>query len=320
MPNSINFMSISVDLMKDKLPQSATGDPLSTLLRELRFGARVFFRSQYCGQWGVNTSGHQQIAFHLIAEGESWLHGFSENPQRLIAGQLVMFPHDSKHLLSNSEKRSEENRINIEPPEKIEGRATRLICGLFTFDQVAVKPLLANLPDAVVLDLSKDSNPSVRTLVNHWMFEAANDQVGSDVAVDRLAELVFIEILRSEIRKGSLDGAFGALGDTQLSKVLTLIHQQPGASHSVTAMAELAGMSESAFAQKFKRLVGMSCGKYIKHWRMQTAARALAESRRSITDIADATGYESEAAFRKAFRAHFDISPGRYRRENRAEI
>lgn len=310
-------MSISTNPKSDQLQDSIlNSDPLSTLLRELRFGANVFFRSQYCGQWGVNTSGHQQVSFHLVAEGESWLHGFSETPQRLIAGQLVMFPHDSTHLLSNSDKRPETDRINAEPPERIEGKSTRLICGLFTFDQAAVKPLLASLPDAVILDLSQDNNPSARTLVNHWIFEAANDQAGSDVAVDRLAELVFIEILRSEIRQGHLDGAFGALGDVQLGKVLAVIHEQPGVLHSVRAMADLAGMSESAFTQKFKRLVGMSCGKYVKHWRMQTAARALAESGRSITDIAEATGYESEAAFRKAFRAHFDIAPGKYRRES----
>ncbi len=309
-------MSISVNSTSNEVQESALGDdPLSALLRELRFGARVFFRSAYCGQWGVDTSGQQQMTFHLIAEGEGWLHGFGEHPQRLITGQLVMFPRDSSHVLSGSAELPQANRINIEPPERIEGPSTRLICGLFTFDQAAVKPLLASLPDAVVLDLNNSINPGAQALVHHWMREAAEDQVGSDVAVDLLAELVFIEVLRSEIRQGRLDGAFGALGDSQLGSVLAAIHGNPGAANTVAALASLAGMSESAFAQKFKRLVGMSCGQYVKHWRMQTAARALAETQRNIADIAEASGYDSEAAFRKAFRAHFDIAPGRYRRE-----
>lgn len=291
-------------------------DPLSALLRELRFGASVFFRSEYCGQWGVNTAGQQQIPFHLVCQGDAWLHGFSDHPQRLIAGQLVMFPHDSNHLLSNSDEPPQTHKINIEPPERIEGPSTRLICGIFTFDQAVLKPLLSSLPDAVVLDLSNSINPGARTLINHWMQEVENDQAGSDIAVDRIAELVFIEILRNEIRQGRLDGAFGALGDAQLGKVMSAIHNKPGAPHTVGAMASLAGMSESAFSQKFKRLVGMSCGKYVKHWRMQTAARALTETNSSITEISETTGYDSEAAFRKAFRAHFDIAPGRYRRES----
>jgi len=297
---------------------AVSDDPISALLRELRFGANIFFRSDYCGKWGVDTSGQQQIPFHLISKGEAWLHGFEEHPQRLAAGELVMFPHDSSHVLAGTEKRPKADRINKEPPESITGKSTRLICGLFTFDQIAVKPLLTSLPDTVILNLGNSNNLGARTLVEHLMREAENDQAGSDLAVDRIAELIFIEILRSEIRQGHIDGAFGALGDTQLGRVMATIHNKPGAPHNVEALASLAGMSESAFAQKFKRLVGMSCGKYVKHWRMQTAARALVETNLSIAEIASTTGYDSDAAFRKAFRAHFDITPGQYRKQSAA--
>ena len=312
----VDFMSKTVELNKDDAPEpSPTGDPLSKLLRELRFGAQVFFRSEYCGQWGVDTSGQQHIAFHLISEGEGWLHGFSDKPQRLVAGQLVMFPHDARHVLSGSEKMPSPSDINKPAPERIQSPATRLICGYFTFDQAALKPLLTGLPEAVVLDFNNSDNVSAHELINLWMREAADEQLGSDVAVDRLAELVFIELLRNEVRHHRLDGAFGALGDARLGKVLAEIHANPGAPHTINAMASNAGMSESAFAQRFKRLVGMSSGQYVKHWRMQTAARALAETTRSITDIAERSGYDSEAAFRKAFRGHFGIAPGQHRRE-----
>jgi AraC family transcriptional activator of mtrCDE len=294
--------------------QLGNNDPLSSLLRKLRFSAQVFFRAQYCGEWGVDTSGGRQVPFHLVSQGEGWLHNTDAEPQKLLAGQLVMFPHDSSHVLSGSKTPPKASRINQQPPTRIVGPSTRLICGYFSFDQTAAKPLLNSLPEVAVLDLSNANTPRLRELVNLWMREAADDQLGSDVAVDRLAEVVFIELLRSEVQNGRLDGAFGALGDPRLGNVINAIHANPGASHIIETMAQHAGMSQSAFAQRFKRIVGMSCGQYVKHWRMLSAARELSETARSMADIASQTGYESEAAFRKAFKQHFDIAPGSYRK------
>ena len=168
----------------------------------------------------------------------------------------------------------------------------------------------------MILDLSNADNPSLRELVNLWMREAADDQLGSDVAIDRLAELVFIELLRNEVNNGNLNGAFGALSDPRLGKVINTIHTNPGATITISKMAQQTGMSESAFAQRFKRVVGITYGVYVKHWRMQSAARALTETARSMADIASGVGYESEVAFRKAFKQHFNIAPGSYRKLN----
>ena len=167
----------------------------------------------------------------------------------------------------------------------------------------------------MVLDLGGASTSTVRQLVQLWMREAADQSFGSDVAVDRFAELVFIEMLRTEIAANRISGLIGALSDDRLGPILARIHRDPGASHSLEEMALAANLSESAFAQRFKKQVGMTPGHYVRHWRMQIAAEALRATTRPMADIAASIGYESEVAFRKAFRAHFETSPGRYRRQ-----
>ncbi len=296
----------------------SSDDPLSALLRQLNFGANVIFRAEYCGRWAVDTSGTNQVPFHLVSRGEGWLHDPGGPPRKLAPGHLVLFPHDEQHVLSGSAAPPDPADINQGPPPQISEPATRLICGYFTFDRLAAAPLLAALPATMVLNLAEAASPSARQLVDLWMAEAADPRPGGDVAVDRLAELVFIEMLRLEAREGRLGGAFSALTDPRLGPLLASIHREPGAAHSVKALAAACNLSESAFVQRFKKAVGTTPGQYVKHWRLQLAARALAQTSRSTSDIAASAGYESEVAFRKAFRRSLGISPGRYRRQGQA--
>ena len=302
--------------MSENVDQADIGhDLLSAILRQLDFSATVFFRDGYCGQWAIDTSGSTQVPFHLVCQGEGWLHGAGAEPQRLLAGQLVLFPHDSSHVLADTDQPPSPHVLNRPPPERLEGTITRLVCGYFLFDQRMAAPLLGSLPREMVLDLSQSGDPGVRELVNLWMQEAARDSYGSDLAIDRFAELVFIQMLRVEIEEGRLEGFIGSLGDAKLAPVLDSIHREPGAPHRLSDMAGLVGLSESAFTQRFKKGVGMTPGNYLKHWRMQIAARALVDSNRSMLEIANSVGYDSEAAFRKAFKNHVGTAPGAYRRE-----
>ncbi len=292
----------------------ASTDPLSDLLQKVRFNASVFFRAEYCGNWAVDTSGSRQVPFHLVTHGEGWLHTDGESPTRLMTGHLVMFPNDKPHVLSASPSAPDPDTINLPPPELMEGAVTRLVCGYFSFDRRAAAPLLASLPGTMMLNLSDAASAGARELVQLWMREASEQELGSDVAVDRFAELVFIQALRCEMRAGRLTGVIGALADSRLGPILAAIHQDPGAAHRLKDMAESSMLSESAFTQRFKKQVGMTPGNYVRHWRMQTAAQLLSGTQKSMAEIADDVGYESEAAFRKAFRNHFDESPGKYRR------
>ncbi|MFK8029374.1 MAG: AraC family transcriptional regulator [Gammaproteobacteria bacterium] len=196
----------------------------------------------------------------------------------------------------------------------MEGAVTRLVCGYFSFNRRAAEPLLESLPGTMMLNLGDADSSGARELVQLWMREAAEHELGSDVAVDRFAELVFIQALRCEMKSGRLAGVIGALADSRLGPILASIHRDPGGAHTLKEMADSSLLSESAFTQRFKKQVGMTPGNYVRHWRMQTAAQLLSDTSKSMAEIADEVGYESEAAFRKAFSSHFEQSPGKFRK------
>ncbi|MEM1229144.1 MAG: AraC family transcriptional regulator [Pseudomonadota bacterium] len=295
-------------------------DRLSDLLRRVAFGAQVFFSGEYCGRWAVDTSGSRQVPFHLVSEGEGWLHGESAQPQPLQAGELVLFPGDAPHLLAASPETPDPAHINQGPPAQMHGPTTRLVCGYFEFDRRAAAPLLDSLPAVMVLQVAQAASADARQLAALWMREAAEPGPGSTLAVDRLAELVFVHMLRGEMAAGALSGLLGALADPRLGPALAQIHSAPEQGLSVPKLAALAAMSESAFAARFRDQVGMAPGQYVKHWRIQSAAALLRDSDVSMAEVAQRVGYESEAAFRKAFKAHFDIAPGRWRRSQTQRV
>lgn len=292
------------------------GDPLSLLLDRIALSARVYLRAEFCGTWAVDSSGQRRAPFHLVTRGTGWLHASGVRPRLLTAGELVLFPRDSPHTLSHSEAAPDPDSVNRPPPAVIEEPATGLVCGYFAFDPRSAAPLLDALPDTIVLDLaSKGRSHGTVALMHLLMGEALDDELGADAAIDRLAYVVFIHILREQITKGHLRGPLGALADARLGPVLNLIHANPGDSWSVATLAETAGMSRSALAQRFKQRVGMSVARYVTHWRMQEAIELLRSSRFSVAAIAERCGYASEVAFRKAFRAYVGIPPGKFRRD-----
>ena len=292
-----------------------TRDPLSSLLHRLSLTARVFLRADFCGLWGVDTSGERRVPFHLVTRGSGWLHEPGLSSRELVAGELVMFPHDGPHVLSNSATPPDPAVVNQPPPQSVTGSITGLMCGYFALDTRAAAPLLTGLPGTIVLDL-KDSarHHDTASLVQLWMSEAGREALGCDAVIDQLAYVVFIHVLRSEIERGTLGGPIAALADPQIGPVLNAIHADPGALHAVEALAKQAGMSRSAFAQRFKAQTGMTPGRYVLHWRMHTARTLLKKTEQSIAAIAEAVGYASEVAFRKSFSSYVGIPPARYRR------
>ena len=302
-------------------PQSAgfQTDPLSGLLRRLHLSARVFLRAEFCGRWAVDSSGTRRAPFHLVTRGTGWLHEPGGRPARqLTAGDLVVFPNDRSHTIAHCEEAPDPAIVNQDPPAILEGSVTGLMCGYFELDRRAGAPLLDGLPGTIVIDL----NDAVRhhrtaTLIQLWMTEAADNAPGSAAAIDQLAYVVFIYILRQELAAGRVRGPLEALAHPQLGPVLNRIHDRPGADHAVEDLAAEAGMSRSAFAHAFKERVGMTPARYVTHWRMQEARRLLETTDHSVAQIAEDSGYSSEVAFRKAFRGFVGRPPGAFRRQAR---
>jgi len=286
-------------------------DTLSDLLRRLKFSAKVFLRADYCGVWAVNTAGEQRLPFHFVVSGEGWLHLADKPPQRLNAGHLVMFPTDQEHLLSSSRTPPDSAIINKDPPDKLRGQVTRLVCGYFELEKSAAGPFLASLPNVLSLNLNSESG--MATIAQVWLEEAADEKMGGEIAVDLCAQLLFIQLLRSSTF--TLRGVLAALTDAKLGSVIARIHAQPSYDFTNRELAAMANMSESTLLNSFKRILGMTPGQYVRHWRMHAAADLLRDSTRSITDITQASGYSSEVSFRKAFRQFFATPPAQFRRE-----
>ncbi len=289
-------------------------DPWSKVLKRLRLSAKVDLRADFCGCWGVDTSGSRRAPFHLLTRGTGWLHQPGKDPVQLTPGDLVIFPRDSRHVLANSAELPGHTDMRLDQGEEPPGPVTGLMCGYFSFDRQAAAPLLDGLPESIVLDLRDTArHHDTAALIQLWLSEASGGAPGSEAVIDRLAYVVFVHVLRDQMEKGQIKGPLEALADPRIGPALAQIHEDPGDSHSVENLAAAAGLSRSAFSGEFSRLVGMSPAKYVHFWRMQHAAEMLTETRLSLAHIAERSGYSSEVAFRKAFRQHMGVPPGRWR-------
>ncbi len=288
-------------------------DPLSLLLTRLALSAEVYVDGNFCGTWAVDTAGSRRIPFHLIGSGEAWLHFGKEGPQRLVEKDIVLFPRDAHHIISQSNERPEEHQVNT--PMSNDGATTHMVCGFFEFKNALVYPLLDALPEVVVLraDSSRQAR-RIQWLIDLMLMELRDAKPGSYAVVDQLAYLLFVEILRQQVESGSLaKGLLVALFDVRVGRALSAIHQNPESSWTLATLADISAMSRSNFADRFSRLVGLTPMKYLTVARMAEASRLLTTTDMSTASIAEISGYESEAAFRKAFKSTQGVTPGAIR-------
>lgn len=290
-------------------------DALSSVLLGLQLHAEIYVSGSFCGAWAVDTSGQRHIPFHLVSSGRAWLHIEGSEPVALNAGDLVLFPRDHRHTIAHSERAPEAELVNA----GFDASAiptTDMICGYFDFRSKAAWPLLDSLDDVVVLDLSEQSpQPILRTLIELIIGELKGRPPGYYAVINQLAYLLFIQVVRQQIQRGGLkQGLLLALFDGKISKALAAIHNQPEKAWSLVTLAQEAGMGRSSFAATFQKMIGIPAMRYLSQWRMREATELLENSQRSMQDIAEACGYESEAAFRKAFKQVTGHTPGSVRK------
>lgn len=288
-------------------------DPLSVLLTRLDLKAEVYVNGDFCGTWAVDTAGSKRIPFHLIGSGHAWLHFDGQQPKQLSTHDLVLFPHDSHHIIASSEHKPNAELVNA--PLSSEGEVTNMICGFFEFRNPALFPLLDALPNAIVLQSQlSDSSERVEFLISLMLKELKQARPGFYTAIDQMAFLIFVEVLRMQMESGELEqGLLTALFDPRLGKALNVIHQKPEQPWTLESLAQQALMSRSGFASSFSKTVGLTPMKYLSRWRMSQAKRLLQHSQLSVAQIATQSGYETEAAFRKAYRNIMGEPPGEAR-------
>jgi AraC-like DNA-binding protein len=307
-----------------------TVDVLTDVLETLRARGACYARVTAGEPWGLALPGGDIAVFHLILDGSCLLRLEGHDDVELFGGDLVAVPHGAPHELVSGEtsraldlaeaigKQKRPGPVSLE----IGGRGERamFVSGKIEFEDPVGNPLLAALPRVVLLRggasaLVEWLDPTLRFIAS----EAASTRPGAQTVVSRLADVLFVQIVRAHLATvlPEAGGWLGALADPQIGAALGLIHENPGRNWTVQSLATTAGMSRSAFAVRFNRLVGEPPLHYLTRWRMQKAQRLLRDGRASLSSVASSVGYDSEAAFSKAFKRAVGAAPGTYRRQAR---
>jgi len=264
-------------------------DRLSTLLTHFGVSAGTFHSGAFCGTTafdGNQSAGH----LHLLQAGEITLALGDERPLMLTQPTLIFFPRPYRHRLFASEAFD-----------------AQLVCASLTFDGGAGNALAKALPDFLVLEL--DQVPEL-THTLQWLFnEASNGLCGREAMMDRLFEMLVIQLLRHLLsRHDQRPGMLAGLADPRLARPMSLMHDSPSKAWTVAELAAAANMSRASFAEYFRTIVGQTPVDYLVSWRISLAQKRLREGR-PIALIAEETGYESPSALARAFRRKTGTSP-----------
>ena len=319
---------------------SAATDVLSDVLRAVRLTGAVFFDFELTSPWVAEAPPSSEIAasvmpgaqrvieYHLIARGGCWAQMIGGEPVFVREGDLILFPQGDPHVLSSAPGMratpdlSMFQRGNTPLPLVYEmggggeDRA-RVVCCFLGLDERPYNPLLTALPRVVHLS-ARGPQAAVGwlgTLVNIAVTESGAGRPGGENVLARLSELMFVEMIRQHLEalppaeKGWLAG----LRDPVVGQALGAMHAQPAADWTVEGLARLTGVSRSVFAERFTGMVGQPPMQYLALWRSQLASRLLADGGQ-VAEVAAAVGYESEAAFSRAFKKLVGQAPAAWRR------
>jgi AraC family transcriptional regulator, activator of mtrCDE len=309
-------------------------DILTTILDSLRLKGQLYFRTELTSPWGIHVPFKHNVArFHIVIRGNAWLNVDGQNePLAMVNGDLFIVTRGSGHDILDApqteprpldEVLSEVNYTGSGPLiYGGGGMGCTLVCGEFAFEREGPNPLLDSLPAVLHVPGGKGLNPTwLESTLGFIAHEAASEQIGAFAVVDRLAEIIFIQVVRAYVNSPTARVPFlAALGDPQISRALGLIHVEPSFNWTVAELGQRIGMSRSAFSNRFSELVGMTPYQYVTSVRMQQATRRLKTTDESIMLVAQNVGYESEAAFSAAFKQHFGARPGEYRRRQHTEV
>ena len=320
-----------------------SADVLSDVLRGVRLTGAVYFDFELSSPWVTEAPRSREIArkvmpgaqrvieYHVIARGACWGHPVGREPIHLGEGDLIVFPQGDAHVLSSSPGlRAEPDlamfaRPSTQLPLVYEfggggpDRA-RIVCGFLGLDERPYNPLLTALPDLIHLSAKGPQAATgwLGTLLNIAVKESGSARAGGENVLARLSELMFVEAVRRylETLPPAQTGWLAGLRDPIVGQALAALHGQPSHAWTVEGLARLVGLSRSVFAERFAGLVGQPPMQYLALWRMQLASRLLLEGGQ-VAEVASAVGYESEAAFSRAFKKLVGQAPAAWRRGTR---
>jgi AraC-like DNA-binding protein len=324
-----------------------SGDALSDVLRHVRLNGAVFFDVEVTAPWVVEAPAACDVApfimprsdhvieYHLVVSGRCYAGVVDEPAVELGTGDLVIFPQGDSHVVSSAPGMRGKPNIELHRdaaganlPLMLQdgggGEPCALICGFIGCDRHPYNPLLSTLPRTLVVRREQvtrtapDGLPRSSTLAllaELALSESKARSSGSECALSRLSELLFVEAIRAHVAALPSDQRdwLGALRDPHVGKALAALHDRPAAAWSLDDLAREAGLSRSLLAERFGYFVGMPPIQYLTQWRMQLAAERLRATSASLAEIAAAVGYGSESAFSRAFKRQVGVAPATFR-------
>jgi AraC-like DNA-binding protein len=301
-------------------------DLLSEVLQDFRITANSYGRCELAHPWGISFAPQSEARFHFVVSGGCWLRASKRGWQPLHAGDIVLLPRGAGHALA-SDARGSLRPLEELPLEEIgertyalqaggSGAPTVLVCCSVGFAAPAAHPLLELMPPLLLLRGGAASDPVLPTLLDAMASEALERRVGAATLMARLADVIILRVIRAwvESRAADAEGWLAAMRDERIGRALAAIHRKPGEPWSVESLAAVAGVSRSIFAERFAKLVGMPPARYVARWRMHVASGWLQNERASVAEVAARLGYESEAAFSRAFKRFVGVPPSALRR------
>jgi AraC-like DNA-binding protein len=317
-------------------------DALSETLRVVRLVGAVFINARFSAPWCYESpradtvvpylepGAERLVIWHLITAGECWVELDGAPPLQLAAGDAVLFPQGHAHRMTSE--------VGLQPatgqrldavlarrPRHLAygggGTVTRLVCGYLACDARLARILLAGLPPVVRVSV-RGSNAGVwlEASVRYALSEARSPRPGGAGVLAKLAEVLFIEVLRLYMCEQSAGrtGWLAGVGDRIVGSALSELHKRPAHPWTLEELAREAGSSRSVLAERFQQLVGSSPIQYLTQWRMLLAANLLARSNAPLSRIAEDVGYQTDTAFSRAFRREYGTPPAAWRRSQRA--
>jgi AraC-like DNA-binding protein len=314
-------------------------DALSDILKIARLSGGVFFNAEFSAPWCIAAqmapefcapflrAADHLIPYHYVVDGKMQVALPNRPPQRLGSGEVVLFPRNDFHLIGSDVSLSpvaaaavvlaDGKRIAETVRHGGGGDAAHMVCGYLGCVGDLITPIVSTLPPSLILKV--DETPAadwIRSTFQYAAHEVADGQTGSTAVLSKLSELLFVEAVQHYVRSipDGQTGWLAGLRDPGVSRALALMHAGLAHPWSVEELAREAGLSRSGLAERFTRMIGVAPMHYLADWRLLVAGQKLRDSSEPLVRIAVQAGYESEAAFSRAFKRKFGVAPATWRR------
>lgn len=313
-------------------------DALSEVLRVIQIESAFFFNGEFTAPWSfrspescklapyIHSADGHVVVYHLLTEGRAMAKLDDNTRLSLEAGDIVIFPHGHPHCIQSGDAvRPVDGESALQhifadglKVTRIDGggEITRFVCGYMVCESDLSGLLLTGLPPVFKVNIRQnESGRWLEESIRHSISQAGMSDAGSQVVLAKLCETLFAETLRRYVAGSPLQRRTWLAGvlDPEIGKVLSLIHRQPAEPWTIAQLAKEVGISRSVLAARFRHYLGEPPVAYLTRWRLQLGARMLSKSSYSVARIASEVGYESEAAFNRAFKRQFGHPPARYR-------